>query len=108
MRIRDLSSDVCSSDLCFGGAVSFEAAFFFGLGLGVFATSGSYTPACRGWGEPGTACCFRVFLVLAGGGRTPYAALRSGSVRRKPPRSEERRVGEEGVSECSARGSPYN
>src|SRR3546814_1870117 len=78
MRISDWSSDVCSSDLCVKSSSS-----------SAIATSAS--PAASRSGS---------IVVSAGSAILPAHAAK--------PRSEERRVGQECVSSCRSRWSPYH
>src|SRR3546814_10882139 len=96
MRISDWSSDVCSSDLC-------VVALLFYLLIsetkpephpdhepeGILKTFAGYTKVLRNW-------AFMAFLV---------AGMLMGVVYQQ--RSEERRVGKEGVSACRSRWSQY-
>src|SRR3546814_5303045 len=89
MRISDWSSDVCSSDLCGGRTLR---------GL----------PTARGFpisrGRPIVfLLMFLLMLPPDGAGSS-----RRGTSRRRPTRSEERRVGKECVSTCRSRWSPYH
>src|SRR3546814_1867420 len=105
MRISDWSSDVCSSDL--GGAPS--AARLRQLRLRRRAD-----PHLRGDQRPERR------LAPYGGGagrllrrrRAPRARragqLPAARLAEVQPRSEERRVGKEGVSTCRSRWSPYH
>src|SRR3546814_6257675 len=94
MRISDWSSDVCASDLPSAAPRRHRAAP---------ATCFVYPPALspNGWGNAST-----LSLATRGGACTatdsPFAVAEPGG------RSEERRVGEECVSPCRSRGSPYH
>src|SRR3546814_8452598 len=82
MRISDWSSDVCSSDLKFGGRAMVQVGIvFFGLGFIVL----SQIDTLAGF--------YGAILLLALG---------------TSMRSEERRVGKECVSTCRSRWSPYH
>src|SRR3546814_5277528 len=104
MRISDWSSDVCSSDL---------------------AAMRRFSSSERGAGMVEFAIIFPFFLLVVGGvieaGRMLYlqttlehatrTAARAAIVRSERsavPRSEERRVGQECVSTCRSRWSPYH
>src|SRR3546814_17091287 len=101
MRISDWSSDVCSSDLLAfeeGGAAVVEGGEVLVTGehegLLFAAIRGGFVE-CGVGARPGQGVEPR-----------PGAGLTVGLSRRA--RSEERRVGKEGVSTCRARGSPYH
>src|SRR3546814_11323426 len=97
MRISDWSSDVCSSDLL------------------------DESGACgdRRFSDPGRGQCGRIYAAEGGGGfgRAPppdIAEAATGRAHgfaldaaRPPQRSEERRVGKEGVTTGRSRWSPY-
>src|SRR3546814_12099609 len=99
MRISDWSSDVCSSDL---GEVDLLAAVQPDAGGADHILDGALLHG-RGW--------IRVVAMGAENGeRLARATLNlneSGAVRRCA-RSEERRVGQECVSTCRSRWSPYH
>src|SRR3546814_16329489 len=106
MRIRDWSSDVCSSDLMWQGA---NLAF----GLCPLLTQAAID-ALR---EVGTEEQKRLYLgKLVSGEWTgtmnlpePQAGTDLGAIRtRAEKRSEERRVGKECVSTCGTRWSPHH
>src|SRR3546814_6667617 len=82
VRIGDWSSDVCSSDLR-------------------FAASDGVRPAVREELE---------LIEYSPDSLPPLAELQPGRLIEvaRPDRSEERRVGKEGVSTCRSRGSPYH
>src|SRR3546814_14652968 len=98
LRIRDGSSDVCSSDLrsCSGGkpfylqALAMSALFCF-----LFAVTSGLI----------------LILALFTDRRRCLHDMLSGTIvvhrRAVPERSEERRVGKEGVSQCRSRWAPY-
>src|SRR3546814_12418024 len=104
MRISDWSSDVCSSDL---GARSGADAGIGVLGRGDPADPDQWQPAFRGAAEL-TQDVKRAVKQCA-----PIQRCRDGIVQQfnASPfagRSEERRVGEESVSTCRSRWSPYH
>src|SRR3546814_18064329 len=84
MRIRDWSSDVCSSDLDLAGTARDILAKADAAGCEVVLPSDAAIAAELKEGAETTT--------------VPIAAV--------PPRSEERRVGKEGVSTCRSRWSP--
>src|SRR3546814_1556253 len=98
MRISDWSSDVCSSDLVGDNVVVFGLG---GIGLNVIQGARlagakqiigvDINPDREEWG--------RKF------GMTDFLNTKDMS---REDRSEERRVGKEGVSKCKSRGSPYH
>src|SRR3546814_12078961 len=117
MRISDWSSDVCSSDLPFGGGAArlllrgrkalgaqpvdrgFHVAAAFGQRLLAIhhARAAAVTKLLHGGGGdlgPWVNSSYIVKWMRAGKGVRPTP----------PPSSEERRVGKEGVSTCRARG----
>src|SRR3546814_16646691 len=101
MRISDWSSDVCSSDLARAGGLRFEAYLTSDqadwllerIERGMFA-------------DPSEA----VFAIVKNFiDMEPHHDLRDELLRRiLDGRSEERRVGKEGVSTCRCRWSPYH
>src|SRR3546814_19235963 len=100
MRISDWSSDVCSSDLEDTLATYHEQ----GRRLGRLMYEGR-------WLEPQSLMLRESIQTWVGSTITGSVTLR---LRRgedytilDTTRSEERRVGEEGVSTCRSRGSPY-
>src|SRR3546814_13743415 len=106
MRISDWSSDVCSSDLL-GAKRTF-------IGLSQAAGTSGSGRAAEGVGDG-------VAAVAAEGAagdlhaRASLAALVLRQLQHAPDavhqvavRSEERRVGKEGVRTCRSRGSPYH
>src|SRR3546814_18597092 len=98
MRISDWSSDVCSSDFVGldddGNGKAFEHRECF-LGGGAAHIGGGRDRRARAeiLGE-----ALRAFEPRGGGARAEDGAVRS----------EERRVGKEGVGTCRSRWSPYN
>src|SRR3546814_16843747 len=114
MRISDWSSDVCSSDLCFGRALADRGAWLAratdlardrlcdGLRMGLHFQR-------RAWRADGR------FLLRArdrGAGhfrryQAPVSALRHAGNGPPDARSEESRVGKECVSTCRSRWSAY-
>src|SRR3546814_12507258 len=92
MRISDWSSDVCSSDL-----TAQLSMLFLGLANVPAHLTGVFISTPTGYFEVAEACSGAKFLIAM----TAYAALVSN-------RSEERRVGKEGVSTCRSRWSPYH
>src|SRR3546814_19400968 len=97
MRISDWSSDVCSSDLSVSHPdalivimMSQFARASTRLGRRLFPSREIYFPGKR-WG-------------FSAGVRLGVQAMYLPA----PARSEERRVGKEGVSTCRSRGSPYH
>src|SRR3546814_14251713 len=101
MRISDWSSDVCSSDL--------EMAFLIGIAV-VTALAKS---ALRTWGDEQirSALSPESLTLAAESNELALPALRPRLAQRfhhlRRLRSEERRVGEECVRNCSTRWSPY-
>src|SRR3546814_11783469 len=98
MRISDWSSDVCSSDLPvldYDGGARFDVVC-------THCFLGYFTPEQR------PALMAKWFSLLRPGGRV----LTVTPIRPTPDhafvRSEERRVGKEGVSKCSSRELPYH
>src|SRR3546814_2068452 len=89
MRISDWSSDVCSSDLGKEGTVS---AFKFDRKTGELRLLNTQP---SGGGAP-------CYLTISEDGKFLFTANYSGG------RSEERRVGNECVSTCRSRWSPYH
>src|SRR3546814_17306304 len=98
MRISDWSSDVCSSDLQ-----------SFGVEQG--ARPGAAAPVDRIADERKAEPFERMDAKLmraAGFGAEAQQAAAFDDSELFPMRSEERRVGKEGVSTCRSRGSPYH
>src|SRR3546814_6283841 len=97
MRISGWSSDVCSSDLRYGSLVLSQVEFLLILCFLFFvARSGQRQRQISG--QP---------LHGPGRGGARPAPTHHGSSRVAPPRrSEERRVGKEGVSTCRSRWCP--
>src|SRR3546814_7842967 len=91
MRISDWSSDVCSSDLVATGAPQAQER-------APMAQPGAYDPAAPAGGyEARVDLVQPVDLYSRVNRATKYGF-----------RSEERRVGKEGVSTCRSRWSPYH
>src|SRR3546814_12195827 len=100
MRISDWSSDVCSSDLALGGEE------LTGTVQQLAPAAGSEFSVIRPDNATGNFVKVpqRIAVRIALDPRQPLAArLRPGM----SVRSEERRVGKEGVSTCRSRWSPY-
>src|SRR3546814_16953057 len=98
MRISDWSSDVCSSDLCCGRILLVDATF----GLAI-QNNNTDTPVNGGGGI--------IFNQTDRRSQAQYPFdLRLGHAARHKflARSEERRVGQECVSTCRSRWSPYH
>src|SRR3546814_13751004 len=103
MRISDWSSDVCSSDLvasCRSEQENTTAAPVSGLYI---AEPYSGNVSC----PPSYSSLFRLRLTAKARWAVPFEVL-SRCARKKPRRSEERRVGKECVSKCRSRWSPYH
>src|SRR3546814_20828189 len=102
MRISDWSSDVCSSDLC--TVTDPETA----PGSGLYVIDGNRLPQAPKWVHNVTA---RFGMPVGDDGEffvyTDWA-YRSEVDFFLYERSEERRVGKEGVSTCRSRWSPYH
>src|SRR3546814_14437326 len=105
MRISDLSSDVCSSDLIDVGKI------VDGIADHDFVTGPSLRSAPTIETEFGEAACRELPVVLEAvvpafiaGTQCPCRPTAFGDERL---RSEERRVGKECVSTCRSRWSPY-
>src|SRR3546814_11842519 len=98
MRISDWSSDVCSSDLPLGG---FAPA-------GSSLRSPGHAKACPPTRHPPAMDGLRPTLLFLLGERGNAASILEWQHQtdRKTRRSEERRVGKEGVSTCRSRWSP--
>src|SRR3546814_13689803 len=101
MRISDWGSDVCSSDLHRGGRlnVEVEGGELLAVGGDVFVERGPYLGELGAFLGPLVAPVEEEPAPTDGGDdgeRQPAAAVRS----------EERRVGKEGVSTCRSRWSP--
>src|SRR3546814_18092141 len=104
MRISDWSSDVCSSDLCGGSAMSSRPASMtcddeLLLDTCICAAAGA---AVLLIGKPSPEADFRTREVRRHGGHRPTLPSAGGS----QARSEERRVGNDGVLTCRSRWSP--
>src|SRR3546814_18350003 len=93
MRISDWSSDVCSSDLVYdpNGHTS--------IGVGKTHHMNMDHSAWEGYEIDG-----HVDVVLSRG----FVVVADGEFKGTKGRSEERRVGKEGVSTCRSRWSPYH
>src|SRR3546814_12655116 len=112
MRISDWSSDVCSSDLASTMAEFFDALtdkhIAFIEAQPVFFTATAAAEGRINLSPKGYADSFKIlserrvaYLDLGGSGNETHAHLAA-------DRSEERRVGEECVSTCRSRWSPYH
>src|SRR3546814_1531998 len=101
MRIRDWSSDVCSSDLLSGDGDEGELGGFALLDLA--PVEGARRGVAAGGGERGEIEPVARALAAAGDAAIalPLAAVVG-------DRSEERRVGKECVSPCRSRWPPYH
>src|SRR3546814_17876112 len=103
MRISDWSSDVCSSDLL-------DHFLFFIHGhflLQGCRLSTDDAPHLRRWMVTGV----EIRVEFAEGGLQRLESIRQSlghSIAAEEERSEERRVGKEGVSTCRSRWSPYH
>src|SRR3546814_1049383 len=91
MRISDWSSDVCSSDL--EGVLRLKADASLD-----FETEPSVSVTVTATDESGLSKSQAFTITVTGVDEAPIAA----------GRSEERRVGKEGVSPCRSRWSPYH
>src|SRR3546814_2251420 len=95
MRISDWSSDVCSSDLSLP-----------------HPPSPAKLPPSRGQKRGAAPCGPAPGMAPADGGpaycQLAFSACRPALFRSFNCRSEERRVGKEGVSKCRSRWFPYN
>src|SRR3546814_11058238 len=98
MRISDWSSDVCSSDL---------ALVEDGIPLR-HIDEGTNVPMYRTSIQTQPAGPFRGPLVVSMRPLKPADAIRAVQITSRFPRSEERRVGNECVSTCRSRWSPYH
>src|SRR3546814_18072037 len=101
MRISDWSSDVCSSDLCFGYDVANRVD-----------GNGELIRGERTINEGEAVIVRRIFREFADG-KSPRAIARDLNAEGMPGprgdiRSEERRVGKECVSTVRSRWSPYH
>src|SRR3546814_13477815 len=100
MRMSDWSSDVCSSDLTAG------------FGEVTAAAGGGETGMLRGAAGGQYARTAEIAGVVVGQGQHVEAeraqAAQGGGARGMQERSEERRVGKEGVRTRRAWGSPYH
>src|SRR3546814_8196538 len=96
MRISDWSSDVCSSDLPASGG----AGQITHNDLDAYAArKSSVSTVSRGHGA--------VYAERSDEHAVPVIGLRR-KIAQKMQRSEERRLGQEGVSTCTFRWSPYH
>src|SRR3546814_11820238 len=105
MRISDWSSDVCSSDLA---ARHMAVAILLGA-----AERGLRHPRPQLFGQRAVMCFIgakALALAVDRGGDDSHAPISSRpiSMRRISLRSEERREGNECVSTCRSRWSPYH
>src|SRR3546814_15068529 len=104
MRISDWSSDVCSSDLGENatalGAASY-ASGAFGTAVGIASTAEGEVSVAVG----SNAAAIGTRATALG---SNAIAARDYSTAVGDERSEERRVGQECVSKCRARWSPYH
>src|SRR3546814_16446300 len=96
MRISDWSSDVCSSDLAHGAAVGADR----GIGHDITGVAG------RAGQDHGALLNTVSRMVESAASRLALYAARQACERQRM-RSEERRVGEECVSTCRSRWSPF-
>src|SRR3546814_11136649 len=95
MRISDWSSGVCSSDLALIAFALFESAYYSEIiRAGIQSISKGQLSASYALGMTYPQAMLLVILPQA--------------FRNMLPRSEERRVGNECVSTCRARWSPYH
>src|SRR3546814_9018217 len=98
MRISDWSSDVCSSDLGGDRIHGLQQLLKAGQGSTLGCDVGSVDDEMRGW----------QVVRSRFGGAGPAAAMPDPRVVTLLVRSEERRVGQECVSTCRSRWSPYH
>src|SRR3546814_13396409 len=107
MRISDWSSDVCSSDLLVGGIDPDRRGAIGEARDAAFVDQHLQARARQWFAHPRLVIC----RLARKGFREILVEPRSG-VRRfddqEMARSEERRVGKEGVSTCRSRWSPYH
>src|SRR3546814_15782036 len=103
MRISDWSSDVCSSDLHRGSNVSAGAAI-----ADIVAALVVDRLAADPDGPHRAVGCLRLELEFDDPSALLNGALLLLPGTRRISRSEERRVGKEGVSTCRSRWSPYH
>src|SRR3546814_15267653 len=95
MRIRDWSSDVCSSDLLMAAVLDRRLARLVGGGEANRAAAASAAEI--------------VAIIRDSADQHPFTAADATAVMDAlHARSEERRVGKERVSMCSYRGSPFH
>src|SRR3546814_11273241 len=106
MRISGWSADVCSSDLYYGGGfINTKAVAVFGQATYEIAEDLRLTLGARYSTEKKKALDNFLFDVV-----TPFDPNTSAALVLQPPagRSEERRVGKEGVSTCRSRWSTFH
>src|SRR3546814_14981934 len=121
MRISDWSSDVCSSDLISLHTHNDRGTGVAAAGLGLLAGADRVEGCLFGNGErTGNTCLVTIALNMYTQGVDPQLDFSDideviGVVEycnqlpvHPRPRSEERRVGKEGVSTCRYRWSPYH
>src|SRR3546814_20159887 len=111
MRISDWSSDVCSSDLIADAGADAEAVDRprgdFQLEAFAFRVAGIAERAERPEREE-TLHVGPVDIIDRSAHRQPPVEQRGARADLVIPRSEERRVGKEGVSTCRSGWSPFN
>src|SRR3546814_20875286 len=109
MRISDWSSDVCSSDLSPLAAQTIIAAR--AAGQDALALSDALLTALwrddRSIDDPAEAAAIAGSIGLDGRALVEAAPAQAATFAADSARSEERRVGKEGVSTCRSRWSPY-
>src|SRR3546814_11768367 len=98
MRISDWSSDVCSSDL-YALHCRMESAV---------DGDGSCSPHCNACGLVWFDRDIETAITRGGGMRHDVVVDPDDRITDSAVRSEERRVGQEGVSKCRSRWSPYD
>src|SRR3546814_21042105 len=125
MRISDLSSDVCSSDLLVGRDENgFHIAELQAAAIGPGETGNCHQQCCLarpGWAKQGqefAAMHLQIDMIQGEGvsitfGQTPNrngqrSRLGKRFIHMSPVRSDERRVGKEWVSTIRSRWSPYH
>src|SRR3546814_12686285 len=106
MRISDWSSDVCSSDLGSRTARMMGAKGFLGSPIGLAAPMFGGTAGA--WTMPHELIGYAKARILARGGDPEKESAAVEATKLYAKRSEERRVGEECVSTCRSRWSPYH
>src|SRR3546814_10584212 len=109
MRISDGSSDVCSSDLSRGKLPKLknELALLFlkrGQSPGQMVLTGPHSQIAR---TEEAARTIRAILTEANANPRRFKITEVGDAFHVPGRSEERRVGKEGVSTCRSRWQQY-